>query len=178
LISTKETDSLTNSLTQIPNLNSADAKSYVDSIRAEWDATTIILLTISGVCLVSSALIYFDSGAYVYASIAHTVHSTGNVIYNTFHSTGSFIYSTGASIYNSVAGLFHSASANAGADLIDPNTPSSSSGISKYFGQGDNPVSPSTSSSVGSTSTVKPGGLLVDTKVEPSSSLLTSRSNS
>jgi hypothetical protein len=178
LISSKKTDSLTSSLTQTPNLNSTDAKYYVDSIKAEWDATTIILLTISGVCLVSSALIYFDSGAYVYASIAHTVHSTGNVIYNTFHSTGSFIYSTGASIYNSVAGFFHSTSASAVTYLIDPNTPSGSSGISKYFEQGDNPVSPSTASSVGSSSTVKPSGLLVDTKVEPSSSLLTSRSNS
>jgi hypothetical protein len=184
LVSSKNTDSLTNSLTHTPDLTTTDAKYYVNSIRAEWDVTSIILFTFGGVCLISSALIYFDSGAYVYASIAHTVHSTGNVIYNTFHSTGSFIYNTGASIYNSFAGLFHSTSASTGVDLIDPNTPSGSSGISRYFGQGDNPVSPSTSSSagssassVGSSSTVKPSGLLVDTKVEPSSSLLTARSN-
>jgi hypothetical protein len=157
-ISSKETDSLTNSLTHNTKFNSSDAKPYINSIRAELVTTTIILFTVAGVCLISSGLIYFDSGAYVYASIAHTVHSTGNIIYNTFHSTGSLIYNTGASIYNSIAGLFHSASVSG--DLIDPNTPSGSSGISKYFGPENNPVSPSSSSSAASTSTVKPGAKL------------------
>jgi len=178
-INTKESNSLTNSLTHTPNLNTTDAKTYINSIRNEWDSTTIILLTISGVCLISSALIYFDSGAYVYASIAHTVQGTGNIIYNTFHSTGSFIYNSGASIYNSVIGLFQSASSSVGSgpDLIDPNTPSGSSGISKYFPTDNNPLSPASSaSSVTSSSTVKPSNLMVDTTVEPASSLLTSRS--
>jgi hypothetical protein len=173
--SSKEIDSLTNSLTHNPKW--APGK-VVTKIPPFWpDQTTIILLTISGVCLVSSALIYFDSGAYVYASIAHTVQGTGNIIYNTFHSTGSFIYNTGASIYNSVTSLFHSSSVGSGPDLIDPNTPSGSSGISRYFGPENNPVSPASSaSSVASSSTVKPGNLMVDTTVEPVSSLLTSRS--
>lgn len=175
-VNTKDTDSLTNSLTHTPDLTTTDAKFYVDSIKSEWDVTTIILLTISGVCLVSSALIYFDSGAYVYASIAHTLYSTGSFIFDSVASVYNGIYNSGAYVYNSIAGLFHGTTGTTDVTIIDPNTPSSSSGISKYFTTDNNPVSPTPSSSTGSTSTVKPGNLMVDTSVDPSFSLLTSRS--
>jgi len=102
---------------------------------------------------------------------------TGLVLYfdngSIYNSVSGFFHSTNSAIYNTVSGFFHSASST---NLIDPDTPSVSSGLSQYFGQGENPTSPATSAASSSTSTVKPGGLLVDTKVEPSSSLLTSRS--
>jgi hypothetical protein len=62
------------------------------------------------------------------------------------------------------------------ADLIDPDSPSALSGISKYFVQSNNPTS-STYSSSSPFLTVKSSNLLVYTTIEPSSSLLTSRSN-
>jgi hypothetical protein len=172
-ISSKETDSLTASLIHTPDLTSSDGKTYITSFKAEWNTTTIILFTFGGLCLISSALMFSDHGVPLQSSITTLFNYTGGFIYN----AGGFIYNTGESIYNSITGFFHGGNTTNVAPLIDPDTPTPSSGFSKYFGQGNDPTSP-TPSSTGSTSTVKPNSLLVDTKVQPSSSLLTSRSNS
>ena len=170
IISTKDTaESLTNSVT--PNF--IDTHIYT-TVKVEYDWATICLFTFGTICILSGGLIYFDHGPTLYSSVTTVFNYTGGIVYN----TGGFIYNTGASIFNSISGFFHTTNVVDSTSLIDPDTPSASSGISRYFGQGDNPASPTpSSSSLASTSTAKPSGLLVDTKVEPSSSLLTARSN-
>jgi hypothetical protein len=81
-----------------------------------------MLFTIGGVCLISSALLYFDPGATLHTSITGFVYNYGVSIYK-----------TGAAIFNSITGFFYTTNPTDVAPLIDPNTPSTSSGISKYF---------------------------------------------